>query len=183
MKIENQKFVALSYTLTVDGEVADQATAEHPLTFVCGSGYLLPEFEKNIEGKTAGEKFEFTLTPDKGYGEINPQMVVELPQDAFRIDGQIEEGLLTVGSQIPMMTGEGAHLLGTVTEVGENTVTMDFNHPLAGKTLNFSGEIIEVRDAREEDFPQFGANGGCDCGCGDEHEHEDHGCGDCEGCN
>lgn len=178
MKIEEKKFVALSYTLMVDGEVADQASAEHPLTFVFGSGYLLPEFEKNLEGKQKGEKFEFTLTPANGYGEINPQMIVELPHDSFRIDGHIEEGLLTIGNQIPMQTSDGANLLGIITEVGENTVKMDFNHPMAGKTLDFSGEIIEVRDAREEDYPHFGAHGGCGCGC----ESDESGC-NCEDCH
>lgn len=71
MKISENKFVSLAYTLTVDGQVADQATAERPLEFVYGVGMLLPKFEEFIAGKEAGEKFEFVLTPAEGYGEIN----------------------------------------------------------------------------------------------------------------
>ena len=152
MKIGEKKFVTLSYTLTVDGSVADSATAENPLGFVFGAGYLLPEFEKNIDGLSAGEKFEFTLTPENGYGLPNPDMVIELPRSTFEVDGQVEEGLLTVGNQIPMMTNDGMRLIGVVASVDGDKVKMDFNHPMAGKTLNFAGEIVGVREATDEDY-------------------------------
>lgn len=174
MKIENKKFVALSYTLTVDGQVADTATAENPLGFVFGEGFLLPAFEKNIQGLKVGDKFQFTLTPEEGYGVSNKDMIVELPQDVFKVNGEVEKGLLTVGNEIPMMTADGMRLLGRVKEVKEDAVIMDFNHPLADKTLNFAGEIVEVREATEADYPhQHG--GGCGCGC------DDGGCDDCGG--
>ena len=70
MKISENKFVSLAYTLTVDGQVADQATADRPLEFVYGVGMLLPKFEEFIAGKEVGDKFEFVLTPAEGYGEI-----------------------------------------------------------------------------------------------------------------
>jgi len=159
MKIGEKKFVTLSYTLTVDGSVADSATAENPLGFVFGAGYLLPEFEKNIDGLSAGEKFEFTLTPENGYGLPNPDMVIELPRSTFEVDGQVEEGLLTVGNQIPMMTNDGMRLIGVVASVDGDKVKMDFNHPMAGKTLNFAGEIVGVREATDEDYPHA-HNGG-----------------------
>ena len=172
MKIGEKKFVTLSYTLTVDGSVADSATAENPLGFVFGAGYLLPEFEKNIDGLSAGEKFEFTLTPENGYGLPNPDMVIELPRSTFEVDGQVEEGLLTVGNQIPMMTNDGMRLIGVVASVDGDKVKMDFNHPMAGKTLNFAGEIVGVREATDEDYPHA-HNGGCSCGCSGD------GCDDC----
>ena len=173
MKIGEKKFVTLSYTLTVDGSVADSATAENPLGFVFGAGYLLPEFEKNIDGLSAGEKFEFTLTPENGYGLPNPDMVIELPRSTFEVDGQVEEGLLTVGNQIPMMTNDGMRLIGVVASVDGDKVKMDFNHPMAGKTLNFAGEIVGVREATDEDYPHA-HNGGCSCGCSGD------GCDDCQ---
>ena len=177
MKIGEKKFVTLSYTLTVDGSVADSATAENPLGFVFGAGYLLPEFEKNIDGLSAGEKFEFTLTPENGYGLPNPDMVIELPRSTFEVDGQVEEGLLTVGNQIPMMTNDGMRLIGVVASVDGDKVKMDFNHPMAGKTLNFDVEVVSVRDVTPEDL-----QGGCSCGdCG---EGCGEGCGDHDGhCN
>lgn len=173
MKIGENKFVTLSYTLTVDGNVADAATAENPLAFVFGAGYLLPEFEKNIAGLEPGDKFEFTLTPENGYGQPNPDMVIELSRDTFEVNGQVEEGLLTVGNEIPMMTNDGMRLIGRVVSVDGDKVKMDFNHPMAGKTLNFSGEILGVREATEADYPQ--AQGGCSCGCSGD------GCDDCGG--
>ena len=177
MKIGQETFVSLSYTLTVDGQVADQATADQPLEFVFGAGFLLPKFEEQIVGLSIGEKFEFTLTPEEGYGETIAEALVDLPKDVFMVDGAVEEGILVVGNQIPMSTQDGQRMLGIVLEVSEATVKMDFNHPMAGKTLNFVGEIVGVRAVTEEDTkPAGGCGSGCgDGGCGD------GGCGD-DGC-
>ena len=176
MKIGKNTFVALSYTLTVDGKVADQATAESPLGFVFGEGYLLPAFEKNIDGKQKGDKFEFTLSPQDGYGTTNPEMIIELDKEVFSVNGKVEEGLLTIGNEIPMMTADGMRLLGRVIEIGDAKVKMDFNHPMAGKTLNFTGDILEVREATPEDHPQ---QQGCGCGCESDNCGDDCGCGGC----
>ena len=148
MKISEKKVVALTYTLTVDGQVADQTTEDRPLDFIFGMGYLLPKFEENIAGKEPGDTFEFTLTPSEGYGEHNPDMIVELPKHIFEVDGKIQEGLLTVGNMIPMMNQQGGVMHGKVHEVKDNSVMMNFNHPMAGKTLNFTGKILTVRDGR-----------------------------------
>ncbi|MCC8018981.1 MAG: peptidylprolyl isomerase [Rikenellaceae bacterium] len=184
MKIGDKTFVSLSYKLTVDGQVVDSTSAERPLEFVFGAGYLLPKFEENIKGLEPGAKFQFTLPASDGYGEIISEAVTELPKDVFRIDGNIEDGLLSIGNQIPMSTADGQHLIGTVKSVTGETVTMDFNHPMAGKTLDFSGEIIGVREATEADLTQgmAAAHGGCDCSdcsddsCGGNGEHAG-GCG------
>lgn len=185
MKISENKFVSLAYTLTVDGQVADQATAERPLEFVYGVGMLLPKFEEFIAGKEAGDKFEFVLTPAEGYGEINPQAVVNLPKDVFMVDGAIPDDMLVVGNVLPMADQAGNRLMGTIKAVNDNEVTMDFNHPMAGKTLNFTGDIIGVREAKPEDMMPMG--GGCGCGgdCGDGCDSDgcgDGGCGDGCGC-
>lgn len=184
MKISENKFVSLAYTLTVDGQVADQATAERPLEFVYGVGMLLPKFEEHIAGKEAGDKFEFVLTPAEGYGEINPQAVVNLPKDVFMVDGAIPDDMLVVGNVLPMADQAGNRLMGTIKAVNDNDVTMDFNHPMAGKTLNFTGDIIGVREATPEDM--MPAGGGCSCGGGDcgceSGDCGDGGCGDGCGC-
>lgn len=167
MKIGEKTFVSLSYELTVDGKVVDSTTAENPLSFVFGAGYLLPAFEKNIEGLKVGDKFEFTLDAENGYGEMIEEAVVELPKDIFMIDGAIEDGLLEIGNQLPMSDNQGNRMVGTVKVVGDATVTMDFNHPMAGKVLNFKGEIVGVREATPEDMMQGQVAGeGCECGCG-----------------
>ncbi len=181
MKIAKDTFVSLSYELKVDGEIVDQATAEAPLEFIYGAGFLLPAFEQNIDGKSAGDAFAFALDAANGYGEVMLEAVIELPKSAFMVDGQIEEGMLEVGNHIPMMDNQGNQLVGTVTALKDDVVVMDFNHPLAGKTLNFSGKIEGVREVTDVDRAKMmGLGGGCGCGCGDD------GCEDCgdgkEGC-
>ena len=129
--------------------------------------------------KEAGDKVSFTLAPADGYGEIVPEAIVDLPKNIFMIDGKLAEEMLFVGNQIPMSDSQGNRMLGVVKEVAEETVKMDFNHPMAGKTLNFDVEVVEVRDVTPEDLA---AQGGCNCGC---HGDCEGGCdGGCEGgCN
>lgn len=170
MNISENKFVSLTYALTVDGQVVDQATAERPLDFIFGMGMLLPEFEKNIVGKVSGDKFAFVLTPENGYGEINAEAVVELPKEIFMVDGKVQDEILTLGNVLPMGDNMGNRMMGTIRQVTDTIVTMDFNHPMAGKTLSFEGEVVGLREATEEDMAMFqmGANGGEGCGCGDD---------------
>lgn len=178
MKIGEKTFVSLSYTLRVGGDVVDSASASNPLEFVFGAGYLLPKFEDNIKGLGKGDKFEFTLTPAEGYGDSVADAIVDLPKDVFMIDGAIEDGLLEIGNQVPMSTADGQHLVGTVKEVGDESVKMDFNHPMAGKTLDFSGEIVDVREATDADMMGgMMAGGGCSCGCDGNCDDESSSCG------
>ena len=184
MQVAANKMVAVDYKLTVDGQVADQSRPGQPLEFIFGTGMLLPKFEAAIEGKEPGEKVAFTLEPKDGYGEVIEQAIVDLPKDIFMVDGKLAEDILFVGSQIPMADTQGNRMLGLVKEVGDTTVKMDFNHPMAGKTLNFDVTVVSVRDTTPEDLAKF-MGGGCSCGdcgggCGD-HECGE-GC-DCGGCN
>ena len=91
MKVENGKMVSVNYTLTVDGQIADQSREGQPLQFICGAGMLLPKFEGAILDKVAGDKVSFTLEPKDGYGEIIPEAVVDLPKDIFMVDGKLAE--------------------------------------------------------------------------------------------
>ncbi len=171
--------VAVDYKLTVDGVVADQSQEGAPLEFVCGMGMLLPKFEAAIMGLEPGESTAFTLEAADGYGEIAAEAVVELPKSIFMVDGVIAEDVLQVGNAVPMADNQGNRMMGVVKEVGEESVTMDFNHPMAGKTLNFEVSVVSVRDVAPEDLaPQ----GGCSCGsegCGDGCECNSEGC-DCD---
>jgi len=194
MKITKDKVVSVHYTLTVDGQVADKTTPEKPLDFIFGKGMLLPKFESNLEGKTVGDKVEFTLTPEEGYGVSEPEAIVELPKKIFESDGVVREDILFVGNMIPMMNDRGQIMHGKVVEIKPDIVVMDFNHPMAGKTLNFSVEVSEVREATEKElteglhgeFAGHGCGGGCCGGCGDEGGQcgDEGGCGDgcCGGC-
>lgn len=186
MKIEDKKVVALTYQLEVEGQIVDKTTEEKPLDFIQGMGYLLPLFEANIEGKEPGDTFAFTLEPKDGYGEWELERVIDLPKEAFEVDGQIREDLLKVGNIIPLMNSMGGVVPGKVLDVAEKTVKMDLNHPMAGKTLNFSGKIVEVRDATEKELTEglhgeFAEHHECNCGCGHDHCGECGGCGEHEG--
>ncbi|MBO5771045.1 MAG: peptidylprolyl isomerase [Alistipes sp.] len=176
MKVENTKFVAVNYTLTVDGQIADKNPEGKPLEFVCGTGMLLPKFEGALIGKEPGDKVSFTLEPKDGYGEVIAEAIVELPKSIFMIDGKVAEDILFVGNIVPMSDAEGHRMNGIIREVKEESVVMDFNHPMAGKTLNFDVEVVSVRDVTPEDL-----QGSCGCGCGDCHCEGDCGEGDC-GC-
>lgn len=176
MQIEKNKVVAVSYELVVDGQVADKAGSEKPLDYIHGTGMLLPKFEAELEGKEPGDSFAFTLTPEEGYGEYDPAYKIDLPKAAFMVDGQLREDLLVPGMLIPMLNSAGQVVQGKVDTVGEENVTMDFNHPMAGKTLNFSGKVESVRAATEKELteglhgeylPKEGCNCGCHCGDGE----------------
>ena len=185
MKIAQNSVVEFSYELTVDGQVVDQAPKERPLDYIHGTGGLLPKLEEHIEGMEPGAEFEITIEPADGYGEIDPQRVIDLPKSAFEINGEVREDLLIPGNIIPMLNSMGAVIPGKVVEVTEETVKMDLNHQMAGKTLNFKGEIISVREATEKELTE-GLHGEFvhSCGCGGCHGHEG-GChgheGGCEG--
>ena len=194
MKITNHSVVELIYDLNVDGQIVDHTTKEKPLDFIQGVGSLLEKFESNIEGLEPGDKFAFTLTPKEAYGEIEQERIIDLPKEAFSVNGTIREDLLVAGKSVPMMTASGGVIAGLILEVKEDTVKMDLNHPMAGKTLNFSGEILSVREATEKELEEglhgefihsncgcHGEEGGCNgCGGGCHGDHE-HGEGSCCG--
>lgn len=183
MKISKNKAVAISYTLEVEGKVADKAGSDSPLNYIHGTGMLLPKFEAELEGKEEGDSFAFTLSAAEGYGEYNPKFKFEIPMESFAVDGEVRKDLLHVGNVIPMLNSAGQVVQGTVAAIGDSTVTMDFNHPMAGKTLNFSGKVENVREASEKELKGgchcHQEEGGCGCGCGDS---DGCGCTDSDGC-
>jgi FKBP-type peptidyl-prolyl cis-trans isomerase SlyD len=180
MKIAPNTHVSLTYKLLVDGQIADEAKADRPLEFIYGAGFLLPAFEEQIKNLKKGDTFEFVLDAANGYGELMPEAVIELPKTVFMVDGKIDEEMLTPGNAIPMMDNQGHQMMGMVTEVRPESVMMDFNHPLAGKELHFSGAVEEVREVTDVDRAKYMGLGGGGCSCG--HDHTG-GCDDCESCN
>ena len=179
MKIEKNKVVEFCYELEVEGNIVDRTTKERPLDYIHGTGSLLPKLEEHIEGMEPGASFDVTLSPADGYGEIDPQRIIDLPKAAFEVNGEIREDLLVPGNTIPMMNSMGGVIPGIVLEVTEESVKMDLNHQMAGKTLHFKGEVLTVRDATEKELTE-GLHGEYvhSCGCGGCHGHE----GDCGGC-
>ncbi len=177
MEITNNKVVELIYTLEVEGNVADQTTEENPLDFIFGTGSLLPEFEKNILKKRVGDNFDFKLSAANGYGEYDPEAIIELPKHIFEVDGVVKEDLLVVGNTIPMMNNMGGIMPGVVMEVLPEAVVMNFNHALAGKELHFTGKILTIREATEQELKD-GLHGERKA-----HNCSEGGCSSCSGCH
>jgi FKBP-type peptidyl-prolyl cis-trans isomerase SlyD len=193
MEIARNRMVTLTYDLRLDdynGDMIEQANADRPLRFIYGSGQMLPKFEAQLAGLKQGEPFEISLTKFDAYGDINDDAIVELPRQVFMVDGNFDDEMVKIGNSVPMMTGDGQRMNGIVLEVSEQAVKMDFNHPLAGEDLHFQGEILEVRDATDEEIAALFSHGcgcgsgGCgdgDCGDGDCGDQSGHGCS--SGCN
>ena len=146
MQIAQNSVVAFHYTLTNDaGEVLDSSEGRQPLTYLHGAGNIIPGLERQLEGRAAGDKLNVAVSPEEGYGEVQPQLVQEVPRDAFQGVDNVEPGM-----QFQADT-QGGPLMVTVTKVDNDTVTVDGNHPLAGQKLNFDVEIATVRAASEEE--------------------------------
>ena len=187
MKIEANKFVAVTYDLHVgegdERELMEKATREVPLKFIFGTGAMLPAFENGLNVLEVGDKFSFTLEPADAYGEYVEEHVLDLPKNIFEVNGKFDAEMIKEGNTVPMMDSNGNRMNGSVLEVKEDVVVMDFNHPLAGETLHFDGEVIDVHEPTAEEIkaltaPAGGCSGcsGCGGGCGDGE------CGDGEGC-
>ena len=178
MTIAPNKFVACQYELYVGNEnertLMEETTPDRPLEYIQGMGMMLPAFEKQLLGLKV-------LKCEDAYGQPEAEAVQALPREIFLdASGQLDE-LVVEGATLPMHTPDGQVVRGSVVEIKEDVVVLDFNHPLAGEDLHFIGSISEVHEATAEEIEQFfGGHDGCGCGCGHDHEEgeeKQHGCG------
>lgn len=156
-QISENKVVTITYDLSVTDEnnekvLVESAEADSPMVFLFGKSGLPEEFENQLDGKQAGDSFNFSLTPDQAYGDYDQQAVVSIPKQVFEIDGQIDEEMLQEGNFLPMSDNEGHQMQGKVVSIGDTEVQMDFNHPLAGMVMHFDGQVAAVRDATQEEL-------------------------------
>ena len=178
MEVKNEKVVSLTYQLRVngkEGEIVETVTEENPLTFIYGVGNLLPKFEENLHGLKEGDDFDFMLTSEDAYGTLNDKAVVDVPLSAFMVDDKVDTEMLYLGNTIPMRDQDGNRLNGIVKNIGDEVVTMDFNHPLAGDDLFFTGKVSGIREATldELEHGHVHSPGSCE-GCNDENCHSKH---------
>jgi FKBP-type peptidyl-prolyl cis-trans isomerase SlyD len=144
MSITHDQVVSIHYTLRDDaGEIIDSSPAGEPLAYLHGHGTLVPGLERELAGKSVGDKLQVTLSPADGYGEYDPKLVQQVPRRALK-------GIATlrVGMQLQAQSGHGVHAV-TVSRIAGDLVTLDGNHPLAGKKLHFEVEVAGVRAATE----------------------------------
>lgn len=147
MKIEKNKVVSMHYTLKDDkGKIMDSSEGKSPLPFIQGNGQLIPGLESQLVGKEKGVKMQVTVAPADAYGEFREDMVFKVSKEGFR--GEEE---LKVGMQVEVELEQGKSIA-VVSNVEGDDVTLDLNHPLAGQTLHFDVEILDVRVATEEEL-------------------------------
>lgn len=161
MIIEDKKVVSITYKLQENdsnGEIIQEVAAAEPFQFLFGAQQVLPDFEKNLQGKTSGDNFEFGIVSNDAYGPHDPQALVELPINIFMVDGKIAD-TVQMGAFLPMNDQDGNPMQGLVLEIAKEHVKMDFNHPLAGMDLFFSGDVLEVREAKAEEMEHGHAHG------------------------
>jgi len=142
MTVSNGKQVSLEYTLKLDDQsVVDTNVGKEPLKVTQGSHQIIPGVEKQIEGMAVGEKKKFSVAPTEGYGTIDPKAFQEIDKKMIPADAQ------KVGTQLEGKTAEGRKVFPRISEVKNETVVLDFNHPLAGKTLYFDVKVLDVAQA------------------------------------
>ena len=167
MKIENNKFASLAYTLhegDKEGRIIETVEESSPLSFVFGAGRLLPAFEEKLAGLEEGAAFDFSLAAADAYGEVREEMVISLPRNIFEDEGVLRSEICYVGNTVPMMDSQGNRMNGVVVEIGDAFVKMDFNHPLAGTDLHFTGKVVGVREATPEELMGPSSGGCSSCG-------------------
>lgn len=147
MKIAKNSVVAIDYTLKDDqGQVLDSSEGQEPLHFIHGVGQIIPGLENALEGKTKGEELKVSIKPEEAYGEVNNDLVQDVPKAQF---GDIDP--LEVGMQFEVETDAGPVIV-AIDKIDGETVTVNGNHPLAGKTLHFDVKVDTVRDATAEEL-------------------------------
>lgn len=189
MTIAEDKVVVMHYSVSDENQLLDSSFDEQPLSFIAGRGFLLPGLESQLMGKAAGDRLDVELKAIDAYGERHDELVQEVPLEMFAgADVQ-------VGMQFRATTDDGEQSV-IVVDVTDEAVVVDGNHPLAGKDLNFSVEVMEVRDATAQELEHGhvhmaggccgGNSGGCGCsegegGCGEGRSGGGCGSGGC-GC-
>jgi FKBP-type peptidyl-prolyl cis-trans isomerase SlyD len=137
----------IAYTLTVDGTVVEVISIDDAVEYLHGAENLVPGLEAALEGKTTGDKFDVTVQPEDGYGEYDDEEIEEMDLSDFEDMGEIQPGM-----EIELMDEDGDVFDATVLEINGSKVKLDFNSALAGKTLNYSVEVVNVRDATDEEL-------------------------------
>ncbi len=156
MIVQDDVCVGIDYTLRLEsGEVLDSSEGRGPLEFIQGRGEIIPGLEQALYGMSLGDTKEVVVAPADAYGEFDSELLETLPRSVFPVDMELE-----VGMGLRMRTQEGRAVVVYVREANDESVTVDLNHPLAGKTLHFAVRIASLREASPEELA-----GGCEGGC------------------
>jgi FKBP-type peptidyl-prolyl cis-trans isomerase SlyD len=157
MPIAKNNVVFISYQLAFpdeDGQpdVVEIVDEKEPMVFIHGLSGLPEAFENNLLGLNEGDTFNFSISAEDAYGNVDPNAIIQLPKSIFQAEDQNADDILQIGNFIPMTDDQGNRMQGLVVSIEGETVTMDFNHPLAEKTLMFQGKIIKIREATPDEL-------------------------------
>jgi len=136
--IKDGSKVRFHYTLTVDDQVIDSSTGGDPLSYVHGQGEIVPGLEQQLEGLGTGDTATAVVPPEDGYGQPDPAGLQEVPRGAFEQADKLRPGDIVAGE------ANGQPVRASIREIKDETVVVDLNHPLAGKTLHFAVEVVEI---------------------------------------
>ena len=143
--ITDGKFVSLEYTLTLDDKsVVESNVGKQPLTYAHGTQQIIPGLEKALAGLTVGDTKQVTVAPADGYGEKNPEAIQEVQKKLIPPDA------LVVGSRLQCQAPDGQMVYPQVAEIKDDTVILDFNHPLAGRTLHFEVKVLDIQQEQPQ---------------------------------
>jgi FKBP-type peptidyl-prolyl cis-trans isomerase SlyD len=146
-EVKKDVVVSLDYTLKVDGEIVDSSEGMEPLQFIQGQGQIIPGLETELYGMSVGDRKNVTVPPERGYGDVDPENFAEIPRAEFPPEIPLQPGI-----QLEMTDQDGDVLDARIVSVDSENVRLDFNHPLAGKELNFSVEVIDLRQATPDEL-------------------------------
>ena len=163
LKIEDGQVVSMEYTLRVDGEVVDTSEGREPLEFIQGTGNIIPGLERELYDMVAGDSKKVAVAPADGYGDFEKEADVDVPRSEFPDNIPMEKGI-----EIQVRDQDGHPMYARIDSFSDETIKLDFNHPLAGKTLNFDVTIVAVRGATPEEL-SHGHVHGEGHGHGEEH--------------
>jgi len=161
--VDDEIVVSLKYTLTVDGEIVDSADEKDPIQFIQGFGQIIPGLERELYSMAVGQSKKVVVSPEDGYGDLDPEAVMDIPRSEMPDDIPLE-----VGIELDIVNEDDEEMTAVIKEVKDDTVVLDFNHPLAGKKLEFDITVVDLRQPTEEELEHG-------------HVHEDdEECEDCE---
>ncbi len=147
MSVSDDVVVSMDYTLTVNGEIVDSSQGREPLMFIQGSGHIIPGLERELYNMTKGESKQVSVAAKDGYGEENPDAFLNVPRDDFP-----DEIPLKKGTQIQLRDQDGKTSSAFIDDVTDDNIRLNLNHPMAGKQLNFSVTVVDLRFATKEEL-------------------------------
>jgi FKBP-type peptidyl-prolyl cis-trans isomerase SlyD len=152
--VTDGQVVSMEYTLRVDGKVVDTSEGSEPLEYLHGAANIIPGLEREMDGMAVGESKTVVILPSDGYGEMDEEAFLEVPRSEFPEDMPLKPGL-----EMELTGPEGQPMYARVESIEGENVTLNMNHPLAGKELHFDVKVVNLRDATDEEMDHGHAHG------------------------